>query len=79
MNYFKEAVILLLGPYLILLCRGVSSDQVSMRSLKEWSKKKQKQIFLTSVSEATRDIYSPRPFVFNMLRNQCVFTVTYYM
>ncbi len=37
MNYLKEVVILLLGPFLILLCRRVSGEQVSIRSLQDRS------------------------------------------
>lgn len=60
MNYLKEVVIVLVGLYLILLCRRASGDQVSMRSRNDRSKIS----FLTRVSQVIRDIYSQRPFVF---------------
>ncbi|XP_051770873.1 sex hormone-binding globulin [Ctenopharyngodon idella] len=62
MNYFKEAVILLLGPYLILLCRGVSSNQISGTEVVNLAHRQSKWTPLMQTSANLSDITSIRSY-----------------
>ncbi|XP_067225389.1 sex hormone-binding globulin [Chanodichthys erythropterus] len=60
MKNFKEAVILLLGPYLILLYRGVSSDQISGKGVVNLAHRQSKWTPLMQTTANLSDITSIR-------------------
>uniref|UniRef100_A0A673FXF2 Sex hormone-binding globulin n=1 Tax=Sinocyclocheilus rhinocerous TaxID=307959 RepID=A0A673FXF2_9TELE len=62
MDYLKELVILLLGPYLILLCRRVSGEQISGKGVINLAHRQSKWTPLMQTSANLSDITSIRSF-----------------